>query len=167
MKLGIEKSDVAFYLADAYERNGDYKTAVNVYNVGCAISPTNAGMHIDRNPYMQSHENWSSYRYAWRMLTSPDSKTRAEFDPKKYATPFPPGINSWAIELLKAQQLAVNGKFEEAKALTQKVVVRCNSKQEKLVLPIIQAYDQGKAYTQDWSEKPIYQDLDQNINLFK
>ena len=167
VKLGIEKSDVAFYLADAYERNGDYKTAVNVYNVGCAISPTNAGMHIDRNPYMQSHENWSSYRYAWRMLTSPDSKTRAEFDPKKYATPFPPGINSWAIELLKAQQLAVNGKFEEAKALTQKVVVRCNSKQEKLVLPIIQAYDQGKAYTQDWSEKPIYQDLDQNINLFK
>lgn len=115
----ISKEQVAFYLADAYERTGDYAIASKVYIAGAAANSTNVGMHLRLNPAMQSYSNWASYRYAWLTLTSPDEKVRSSYDASKFAKPVAPGVNTWATKLLEAQVLAVAGKFDEAKTLGQ------------------------------------------------
>ncbi len=169
IQMGLPEPTVAFYLADCFERLGDWDAALKWYRISADEKTADLTTIFPRrqNDMYGNSNQWASYRLRWLALTGPNDSIRKQAADGAFTTPIPPDRLLWTLDLLKAQTEAAAGRFPQAEQLAKKVLPRCPVAAEDLVLNMIETFKSGKPFHHAANTAMIYQDVDDPIPFFQ
>ena len=162
VKNGLPKSKVGFFVGDIFEQQGELEKAIEWYQIAANLEVDDRTRLCPRK-YTDSYsgpQQWAAFRLAWLTLTSPDPEIRKSLDFKTLTSPLPPEHVRWLGEILKAQEAAIEERFDDARQIAIKMLPKCTPKLEKRIMEMVAAYDAKTPFVHPSDQLPIYFDVD-------